>query len=290
MKALLAALGFGLAMGSAQAASVSSQFFTGFQQLSDNSAEVLINGANSTGATTVDVGDTLFGIFDIQTIEQGASTHDLGGASGNDELTGVFAIKVLTKDTLGQNGCTSNFCFTFGVSDALISALGGVTLSTFTGDAGTLVGLYTDTTPDFIRQGCTLAGCTATATNDSLYMTLGFGSNGFWQATSISDNIALIGAIPAPGNGGTFNSGLNLITNNSGLQFTNVNCLNQRTVTIIQVFTCGSGSLLGTGGVSTPFDSFDNVDFTVNRVPEPGSVILLGLGLLALAGFARRRA
>ena len=52
--------------GGAQAASVSSTLFNGFQQLSDNSAESLINGPCAAGAacsaTTLDLGDRLRGV------------------------------------------------------------------------------------------------------------------------------------------------------------------------------------------------------------------------------------
>jgi hypothetical protein len=55
------------------------------------------------------------------------------------------------------------------------------------------------------------------------------------------------------------------------------------------VNVCGSGSLLGTNGTSTPFQSFDNVDFRLNVVPEPAMLSLLGIGLFAM-GWMRRKA
>ena len=55
------------------------------------------------------------------------------------------------------------------------------------------------------------------------------------------------------------------------------------------VDVCGSGSLLGTGGLSTPYDSFNNVDFTINVIPEPSTFALAGLALLGMGFAARRR-
>jgi hypothetical protein len=47
--------------------------------------------------------------------------------------------------------------------------------------------------------------------------------------------------------------------------------------------------VLAKGGVSTPYDSLNNVDFTLNRIPAPGALSLMGLGLLGLAGMRRRK-
>ena len=53
----------------------------------------------------------------------------------------------------------------------------------------------------------------------------------------------------------------------------------------------GSTNLLGTAGVNTPFNVFDNTDLVVNvsQVPEPGTIALLGLGLLGIGVYSRKR-
>lgn len=289
IKSLVAAvsLGFGVA-GAASATPVSDQFFTGNQLLSDNSAEYLVNctpgapgcGSTSLTDTTVDIGDRLVGIFDIQTIEQNNVTHTLGipGDSSNvDELTGQFDAIVTGKTCLGT------ICqFTFAASGVLGTDIGVI--------------LYDDPTPNFDRLlPNTIATSTATAIDGAPWATL---SVDFWSATStLGDNIGNFSLLTAGTKGGQYNVGFSLASNDTGLTFGTVNCVNPADLTSHVVNFCGGGDLVGTsdGGTPpasiTPFQALDNVDFTVNvmRVPEPASLALLGIGLLAVAGMSRRR-
>lgn len=264
-----------MGLGSAQAASVVANLFPGFQQLSDNSAEYMISADQN---ATLDVGDKLHGIFDIETVEQSPVTNDLGGSSGNNELTGVFELQVTSKTAVGGG----QYVFTFGPSASFESTYG----------TGAMVAFYEDSANNYSRVdvgSCNTTSCLeGLATDGSLFWVAGIGTgNDFWSAQAVSDNISLIGAIPAPGNGGFYNVGLSFLTNNSGKQFDQVDCFNGSSIVLVDM--CGSGSLLGKGGAATPFDSFDNVDFTINVVPEPASVMLMGLGLLGMGATAIRR-
>jgi hypothetical protein len=270
-----------MGLGSAQAGSVSSNLFAGFQQLSDNSAESLINTGTDGGATTLDVGDTLRGIFTIDTVEQSPSTHDLGGSSGNNELTGVFEIVVTGKSCAGL-ACN----FAFGPSANFEATYG----------ANAMVAFYEDSANNYSRVSvgaCNTTTCLeGLATEGSLFWVAGFGSaDNYWQATSlVGDDVVNLGGAAAGQVGGVYNVALTLLTNNSGKLFNQVTCNSSAGVpNSILVDMCGSGSLLGKGGVNTPYDSFDNVDFTVNAVPEPTSVLLMGLGLLGMGATAIRR-
>ena len=243
---------------------------SGFIQLSDNDAESLINAPGTTG-TTLDIGDRLRGIFDINSIEglNPAVAAIFTPFAGN-ELTGLFDITVLNK-----TGGPGAWSYTFGATGNL-------------GTANAAVEMYSDPSLNYTRLGCaTTAACEATAIDGSLWAAFGFGATSFWTAQTQTDDIAVIGSLVPPFTGGAYNAGLDLLVNNTGRIINQQECVS--TGSGLWNDVCASGSLLGTLGANTPYNSFSNVDFTMS-VPEPGTLALLGLGLLSMAFMKRRNA
>ncbi len=272
-KLITAAAGAMLFSGGINAASIDYFFPNTITQLSDNSADYLINPDGVTD-TTLDIGDRLAGIFNVNSAEDllgSDPTKFLTPGQGFDELSGIFDITVVDK----TGNATDGFDWVFAPSAAFEATYG----------AGAMTAFFTDPVFEYSRTDGTIAGLTANITDGSLFMVAGFdgGGNEFWIANADTDDLGVVGAIPPPGIGGGYNAALDLITNNTGRDFNAIACLD----TTVDI--CGSGSLLGTGGVNTPFDSFDNVDFTMFAVPEPSMLMLFGTGLLAAGGIARRR-
>lgn len=278
---LSAAAGILFTLGSAQAATVEGSLFPGTNQLSDNSAESLIN-VNGL-ATVVDIGDRLRGIFVIDSVEAlgGGGTRSLLDGSGNNELTGFFDVTVASKINTG-----AGFIFTFAPTASFAAEIGG--------PVGSAVAFFDGgATHNYSRIDCGTIGaggtCEANVTDGSPLWVAGFGGDAFWQAFAFTDDIAAIGAGGSSQVGGFFNIGLELLVNSGSRVFNSVVCNTPQGASTSGLEFCGSGSLLGRGGASTPYDSFDNVDFTINVVPEPTSVALAGLALLGLGLTSRRR-
>lgn len=296
----LLAVGFGLlsgvmfAAGSAHAASVASSILNDeINQWSDNSAES--QNVDLDGNGFLDVGDTLRGIFQIETREDltGGNPSFVYGSGGNTELSGIFEIVVTSKVFVsnGEDGIAGTaddrFNFTFGAYAPFQAEFGlsGTTMAVF----------FEDATPDFNRTS-TIAVGEATATDGTKVLEIGFTGDAdeSWNAFNAPQDPSLGATRPQATSLGTFDFALgftfnSLFTSNRGvLAACFPFCPGDNFVDIT-----GSGGITGTllpdGTSPAENDIFNNVDLVFAPIPEPGTLGMLGVGLLGLGLFLRTR-
>jgi hypothetical protein len=221
-------------------------------------------------------------------------------------MTGVFAFEVAAKFGPGDVGNPNpgGYFWAFkplspgAAADIAASALTNLKAEIATWTAGTMMANYDDMTLDYTRLSSTLSAddLLLTANGGTLMWEAGFnggtdllgnvGLTEVWTAEAASDDVAVVGATPPPGNGGTVNfSVTQLSVGPAGVVVAPV----AATVGGTTSFN-GSADLLGTAGVDTPFDAFDNLNMTFMPIPEPTSVMVWGLlGSVAFVLSRRRK-
>jgi len=278
-----AAVAMTIALGSTPAAALPIQplFTLGDNHLSDNSAEWLIKGTEAGAiAGVVQVGDQLVGVGGYNTVEPNGAS--IGKLTPYSELTAYFDLLV----TGIAGPCGSPFCFQFGPT-------GTFAPTGFAANPNLMVAFYQDPSDDYTRLGVSRATMIADATDGTAFMDAGVtAGDNFWNAGTLTNNIVSGGSAPPGTPFGSFEFGLGIVQNLSGLSFGLRTCFNTQTgLPTTDTSICGQGGLLAKDTTSQA-DSFDNVDTFVNVVPEPGTLSLFGLGLLGLgfAGMRRRKA
>lgn len=301
-----AAFGLALAAGPAQAVSIGSTLFYGeLNQWSDNSGESIGVDISVNGSPpgVLDLGDTLRGTLDIGTVEDqsGGGGTTVYGAGGVNELSAIFEVAVIGLTVISDPdaSCAGVNCaggtltgdetvsYSFGVHVPFAAEFGAA--------AGTMVVFFEDTTPDYDRTLPVIGAIETVATNGTQVMELGFAGDPDegWTSLGTPSDTTLAATVPVGIGLGIFNLSMSILFNTlfpdvvqvpAGCVILPGGCPGDGLVDMT-----ASGGISGTLGSTTGYDVFNNVDFVFRPIPEPSTFGMLGLGLVGLGLFLRRR-
>jgi len=302
-KQALLASAVALSFGTANAAPVG-PLFGGTTVISDNSAELFID---RDGNGKVTVGDIFVTIVGFNSIEAGGASTAIGKGTGFSELTSINAIKIKTDTVLVVPGVFSpnpqgitlhayeaealtvadapwvNFATGTILDIAVAGPLDGVGLFSFTTGLGaTNNGLdfalmYEDAVNNYTRNGSIQAGLTTASDGPARLLVQLDPANGDFLTVIAPFDIAQLVLI-----------GEGVQVANSSISLDGTIVANTFGFALLPNITGGNGGFARPIATSA-YGIWDNLDLTVTVVPEPGSMALLGLGLLGLGASLRKR-
>ena len=229
--------------------------------LHDTSGEYILTGDSFLGE-----GDVLTGSIIIDRID----SYQIGTGTGYDELTAYFEARVHSVTA----NATGGYNYVFEANTTTNTA--GVI------DTGVMAWFYTD------ASGNATFATPSTLSDGTLWATFGLtDSDTEWTAWTFTNNIlTLATAVTSdPGSGnqyGHFEFALDVIDNYTSLTFNDVGISNTE-------FTGQGHFTPKSDDMSDTYAIGDQADMYINVVPEPATMSLFGIGLLALVGMVRRK-
>jgi hypothetical protein len=226
---------------------------------------------------TLEVGDRLASFISMTQVLDG-DNNQIQDLTGDIQLTGFSVIMVESIDANGN--------ITFAAAPEFEAIYGD----------GATAALYTNDTGNF-AENCHLADtCLADATSGDLWMIAGFGDpDDFWVSTGGNVDLSVAAALGGATSFASAQLSLSILANYTGYEFGQVD--NSLIQTLLfgavagdgLVDIVGSGTLLGGQGLTNGYIARSDFDFEVYRVPVPGTLLLMGLGLFGIGFLASRR-